>query len=177
MAFFCLLDHVDGFLVLLTVSMWRKRRKLRENFWMEWNEGSKNLANLNFCNGFLSAIFRWIDETCVLRVAYSPVFNGYFENRHLSVEDFSGCKFSGIIPEKPKITHKNPIYSKKSINLFGPSMAATLISTDIVQSHFLFSTASLSLEKNGFAMAAFWTSVLLCSRECGVGDDIGNDVG
>lgn len=60
--------------------------------------------------------------------------------------------------------------------LLRPPVAAVLIRTHIVQSHFLFGPSSLRLEKYSFSVVAFRAWVFLGSRQCRVGYHVGDDV-
>lgn len=55
-------------------------------------------------------------------------------------------------------------------------MRAVLVGAYIIQSHFLFSASSLSLEKDSFSMSALWARVLFRSWQRRITDDIGNNV-
>lgn len=50
--------------------------------------------------------------------------------------------------------------------LFCPSVAAMLICTHIIQSHFFFSSSSLCLEKYSFSMIALWAWMFFGSWQC-----------
>lgn len=60
--------------------------------------------------------------------------------------------------------------------LLCPSVAAVLICTDIVKSHFLFSSSSLRLEENSFSVIAFWTWMILRPGQCRIRYNISDDV-
>lgn len=62
------------------------------------------------------------------------------------------------------------------MHLFGPPVRAVLIGADVVQPHFLFGATCLSLEEDGFAMTALGARMVLGSRQCRVGNDVGHDV-
>ena len=55
-------------------------------------------------------------------------------------------------------------------------MGAIGIGTNVVQPHFLFCPTRLRLEENSLSMSAPGTRVVLCPWQCGIGDNISNDL-
>jgi len=55
-------------------------------------------------------------------------------------------------------------------------MGASGIGTNIVQPHFLLCSTRLRLEENSLSIITLGTWVVLCPWQCGIGDDISNNL-
>ncbi len=61
--------------------------------------------------------------------------------------------------------------------LFSPSVSAVGIATHIVQCHFVFGLARVSLKENSFGVLAFGTRMVSRSWQCWIGDHVGDYLG
>jgi len=74
------------------------------------------------------------------------------------------------------MTVENEMRTRRCSLVHNPFVSATGIRTHVIQFHLLFSGSTLALEKDSLRMTAFRASVILRSWQCGVGDNVGDNL-